>query len=121
MNDAVLDHLSSVMKPVAQKAYRIYAYPFSEKAHHTPQWQRQDVLDDEREALIKAQELFKSQKFQRIEVRQSYYDQETQRLVDHMIKVFDFHPARHLKVILYLLIGAASCSIAAAVLAYFLA
>ncbi len=144
MNDAASDRLSlSTSKPVSHSApvakamipanesqnilldsneqFRIYTYPFPKTMHEAVCWKRQEILKDRQEAIKRARELFRSQRYQRIEIRQSSFNAVERIPVDEMVKVFDFRPAQHLKLITWLLGAAFACMAAAVALTYFIA
>ncbi len=101
----------------AEPEFIIYSFVKDETSKGSPVWQTHGFLKNEIEARRKADILFLSAKYTRIEVRRKMVDGETGQISDEAIKVLDSMPGRGLRVSLYLT-AALACVIVAGFLAF---
>lgn len=74
----------------AQIEYSIYTFDMpSDKQKGQSKWQKHSTLDDMARAMAEAQNLYESAKFQKIEVKQKFFDQKKNRTVDMTLKVYE--------------------------------
>lgn len=81
--------------PAAQIEYTIYTFDMpapKQKGDNT--WKKHSTLDDMGKAMIEAETLHQTQKFQKIEVKKKFFDQKKNRVVDMTLKVFESQPRK---------------------------
>ena len=73
--------------------YTIYAYNnFESEKVGCNRWQRLSSVQAEEEALSKAQRLFESQLYQKIEIKKKSYDEKKGRYIAKTHKVYEVSP-----------------------------
>lgn len=76
--------------PAAQIEYSIYTYDMPSPGQKGQgKWQKHTTLDDMIKAMVQAQTLHDSEKYQKIEVKKKFFDQKKNRVVDMTLKVFE--------------------------------
>lgn len=74
----------------AQIEYSIYTYDMPRPGQKgESKWQKHVTLDDMIKAMVEAQNLYDSEKFQKIEVKKKFFDQKKNRVVDMTLKVYE--------------------------------
>lgn len=70
--------------------YSIYTFDMpSGKQKGESKWQKHSTLDDMIKAMVEAQNLYDSEKYQKIEVKKKFFDQKKNRTVDMTLKVYE--------------------------------
>lgn len=75
--------------------YTIYTFDMpSAKQKGDNSWKKHATLEDMTKAMIEAESLYQSQKFQKIEVKKKFFDQKKNRVIDMTLKVFESSPKK---------------------------
>lgn len=71
--------------------YSIYTFDPSDpkKGGRSNTWLKRDTKTEINDALSIAEKLFKTGKYQKVEVKQKYFDQKSDRNIDTTLKVFE--------------------------------
>lgn len=81
--------------PAAQIEYSIYTFDMPKgKQKGQSKWQKHATLDDMIKAMAEAQNLYESEKYQKIEVKKKFFDQKKNRIVDMTLKVYECAPKK---------------------------
>lgn len=76
--------------PAAQIEYTIYTYDMPSPGQKgDSKWQKHSTIDDMIKAMVEAQKLYDTEKFQKIEVKKKFFDQKKNRVVDMTLKVYE--------------------------------
>ncbi len=79
----------------AQIEYSIYTYDMPSPGQKgESKWQKHSTVDDMIKAMVQAQGLYDSEKFQKIEVKKKFFDQKKNRVVVMTLKVFERSPKK---------------------------
>ena len=97
--------------PVTNPQFIIYSFQKDEASKGSPVWQEYRRLDDEQEAFRRADALFLSSKFTRVEVRRKSVDANG-KSIDEAVRILDAMPRKSFRMPLFFA-GAALCSCAA--------
>lgn len=101
----------------AEPEFIIYSFEKDETSKGSPVWHAHGTAKSEAEACRKADALFMSAKFTRIEVRKKCIDSTTGRIIDEPVKVLDSMPSKTLKLSLFVG-GAFACVAIAGLIAF---
>jgi hypothetical protein len=110
-------HLSAKLPPELNTEFIIYSFQKDENSKGSPVWQEFRRLDDEQEAFRRADALFLSSKFTRVEVRRKSVDA-SGKIVNDAVRILDAMPRKSIRMPLFFA-GAALCSCAAFVIALY--
>ena len=81
--------------PAAQIEYSIYTFDMpNDGQKDESKWQKHATLDDMIKAMAEAQNLYDSEKYQKIEVKKKFFDQKKNRQVDMTLKVYERTPKK---------------------------
>ena len=77
------------MKSVPETEYSVYVYFYAQDIEngHTD-WEMKAMTSSADEAIDKAQELFNTRNFKKVEIKKKYFDTRYGRVVDSIYKVF---------------------------------
>lgn len=103
----------------AQIEYNIYTFDMPSGKKGQSQWKLSATLSDMKEAMSRAESLHDSMKFQKVEVKQKFFDQKKNRLIDMTLKTFEQKPPSNLGLILACL-GAVAAGVIAFGVTFFL-
>ncbi len=104
----------------AQIEYTIYTFDMpSPKQKGDNSWKKHSTLEDMMKAMVEAQSLHETQKYQKIEVKKKFFDQKKNRTVDMTLKIFESTPKKDYTII-FLVIFGIMASVAAFAGSYFL-
>jgi hypothetical protein len=103
---------SSFSAPRAPQQFIIYSFVRDQYSKGSPVWQEVRRLNDCDEALRRADALYLSKKFTRVEVRRKAVDATTGELRDESVKILGAAPKTHPRLPLYFA-GAGICASAA--------
>lgn len=78
--------------PLPHIEYNIYSYSNDDSPR--ARWQKCGSADEAESAAMRAESLFNSGAFSKVEVKQRYFDSKTQRNVDETWRVFEQETAR---------------------------
>lgn len=74
-------------------AFNIYTYNLPKQSSRgLVQWEKKETVSDISYAFEKAERLFESGKFQKVEIKQIYYDKKKGRNIDVTVKAFETKP-----------------------------
>lgn len=75
--------------------YTVYTYDMpSPKQKGDSSWKKHATLDDMVKAMAEAENLYGTQKFQKIEVKKKFFDQKKNRVVDMTLKTYELKPKK---------------------------
>lgn len=94
--------------------YTVYTFD-----HDAKRWQKHEMFDQMDRALQAAEKLFNSGKYQKVEVKQKYFEKRTSRNIDMSLKVFEGKVKRDFGLVAAILF-AALCGAAAFAVTFFL-
>ena len=101
--------------------YTIYTFDMPVSGQKSAnKWEKQGTKTEMTDAVSHAEKLFKSGKFQKVEVKQKYFDKKKDRNIDMTLKVFEAKPKREINVFM-IFAFAVLCGAAAFGITYFLA
>ncbi|MEM7651375.1 MAG: hypothetical protein AAF204_04760, partial [Pseudomonadota bacterium] len=89
-------HAFAKAHPDSQPEYSVYIYHYPENQHEGQNdWEMRTSTPDLNLALHKAQSLYASQSYRKVEVKQRFLDPKTEKMRDATLKVFahETHPA----------------------------
>jgi len=99
--------------------YTIYTFDRPGGGKAADQWEKHGTDSDMQGALKLAEQLFASGKYQKVEVKQKYFDKKKNRNIDITLRVFESEPQKSINI--FLIVGfAIFCGAAAFGLTYFL-
>lgn len=82
--------VTAAQPAAAQIEYSIYTFDMPKAGQKgESKWQKHTTLDDMIKAMVEAQALYESEKYQKIEVKKKFFDQKKNRVVDMTLKVFE--------------------------------
>ena len=84
----------------AQIEYNIYTYDWPSGKKAQSKWKLNSTVSDMKEAMSKAEKLHESEKFQKVEVKQKFFDQKTNRKVDMTLKTFESKPPSNMGIVI---------------------
>ena len=96
----------------------IYSFEQDEFSKGSPVWQEYRRLNDEAEACRRADALFLSAKYTRVEVRRRQIDDKTGQITSEAIKILDSMPSKAFRVSI-LIAASVACVTVAGLLTYF--
>ncbi len=106
-------------KPVAQASaeqgieYTIYTFDYPDKGKTSDnKWEKQGTLHEMKEALDKAEELYKSGEYHKIEVKQKYFDKKKNRNIDMTLKILEKKKKREITALMVMVFAVLCGSIA---------
>lgn len=100
--------------------YTIYTFDHASAGQkRNARWQKQQSFADMAQALKKAESLYKSGKFHKVEVKQKYFDTKKNRNVDTVLRIYESDGKKNGGA-LYVLIFAVLCGLAAFGVTYYL-
>lgn len=100
--------------------YTIYTFDHPQGgAKKQPKWQKHESGSEMQEALKKAEELFRAGQYQKVEVKQKYFDKKKNRNIDVTLRVFEKEKKRDFK-LAFIFVFAVLCGAAAFGLTYYL-
>lgn len=108
---------SSISPSATTPEFIIYSFEMDEFSKGSPVWQEYRRLSNEDEALRRADALFLSAKYTRVEVRRKSLDEKTGQTKIESVKVLDSEPSKGLNVAL-LLAASVACIAFAGILTY---
>lgn len=85
-----------------------------------PSWKKAGTKDERQSALTEAETLFSSGKYQKVEVKQKYYDKKKNRNIDVTLRVFESKAKRQVNITAVLLVAALVSGGIAFAITYFL-
>ena len=92
--------------PAAQIEYTIYTFDMpSPKQKGDNNWKKHSSGDDMGKAMIEAESLHQSQKYQKIEVKKKFFDQKKNRTVDMTLKTFEIKPKKDYTMLFLILLA----------------
>ena len=95
-------------KPSAHPEYAIYTYDqFDEKSFGVNKWQKYKTLVSLKRAIKEAKVLYRSNRYQKIEVKQRYIDTKLERPVSKTLRVFEAKSAKQKEAMVYTACGIA--------------
>ena len=106
--------------PAANIEYTIYTFDMpvpKQKGDNT--WKKHSTLEDMTKAMMEAEGLSKTQKFQKVEVKKKFFDQKKNRTVDMTLKVFETTPKKDYTMII-VAVAAVLCGIGGFAASFFL-
>lgn len=99
--------------------YAIYTFDHTSSGKNSTKWQKQATLNDMAQALQKAEKLYEQGLFQKVEVKQKYFDAKQNRNVDTVLRVYEYEKNKSGGA-LYVLLFAIFCGVAAFGVTYYL-
>ncbi len=110
----------SQTNPLQGIEYTIYTFAKTDAGDQkNNKWEKHDSQGDMQQVLVKAEELFESGDYQKVEVKQKYFDKKKNRNIDMTLRVFEFEKKREISAFM-ILVFAVICGAAAFGLTYFL-
>ncbi|MAZ76231.1 MAG: hypothetical protein CMH31_02900 [Micavibrio sp.] len=107
-----MDHITHqhfvmpIDKPDKVSEYSIYTYKnYDDEKFGFNKWQRYKTVSGLNRAMKEAKVLHRSRKFQKIEVKQKYFDESANRSFSKTLKVFQNEPINWQKLIVNLVMG----------------
>jgi len=95
-------------RKAAQTEYAIYTYDhFDEKSFGVNKWQKYKTLANLKRAMNEARVLYRSNQYQKVEVKEKYIDSRLERPVSKTLRVFDMKSKKQKTALFY---GAAAMS-----------
>ncbi len=90
----------------AQIEYTIYTFDMpAPKQKGQNSWKKHVTMDDMSKAMVEAENLHQTQKYQKVEVKKKFFDQKKNRTVDMTLKIFESEPKKDYSTILLVLLG----------------
>lgn len=100
--------------------YSVYSHDQPKGGQKGPtSWEKQDAFSDMAEALKKAESLFDTGQYSKVEVKQKYFDKKKNRNVDTVLRVYEGKKKKSHGTI-YILLFAVLCGIIAFAVTYYL-
>lgn len=93
-------------KPSAHHEYAIYTYDrFDEKSFGVNKWQKYKTLASLKRAIKEAKVLYRTNRFQKIEVKKKYIDTKLERTVSKTLRVFEAKSQKQKEAMVYTACG----------------
>ena len=106
--------------PLQGIAYTIYTFNKQKPGDKAKaKWEKHDPDGDMQAVISQAEKMFKSGKYQKVEVKQKYFDKKKHRNIDMTLKVYEEKAKREINVVAIFLF-AIICGIAAFGVTYFI-
>lgn len=97
----------------AQIEYTIYTFDMpTPKQKGENSWKKHSTIDDMGKAMVEAETLHQTRKYQKIEVKKKFFDQKKNRTVDMTLKVFESKPVKDYTILIAVLIALIGCAAA---------
>lgn len=105
----------------AQIEYSIYTFDMPKQGQKgQTKWKKHSTLEDMNKAFKQAEDLLATELYQKVEVKQKFFDKKKNRTVDGTLKVYELEPQKD-NTVLYLIIFAIAAGVLAFAGTYFLA
>lgn len=97
--------------------YAIYTFQKKEQNHTSEQWKMQDRMDDAQAAIQKAELFFNSGIYSRVEIKQRYFDHQTDHPADTTFRMLENKSRKNIAMIVRACIAAVFSALAVMVAA----